>query len=175
MKSLSAALAALSLAFAAGTAAAAPVSLSFSNNNIMSAGDLPATFDDAYGFGLDAQTLLSGVVTTHSPEVNGPWVNITSAFIQASGGGPVYALTETVGVNWDADQFGVETWTFAPQWLDAGDWTLHVVGEGYGTKQPEGYTADLSGNSVDLPEPAALALVAIALAGMGLSSRRRVR
>jgi hypothetical protein len=172
MKSLSAALAALSLAFAAGTSAAAPVSLSFSNDSIQSAGDQPASFNDVFGFGLDAQTLLSGVVTTHSPEVNGPWVNITSAFIQAQAGGPVFDLTETQAVNWDADEFGVEIWTFDPRWLAAGDWELHVIGEGYGTKQPEGYTADLSGRSVDLPEPAALALVAIALAGMGLSRRR---
>jgi len=173
MKSLSAALAALSLAFAAGSAVAAPVSLSFSNDNIMSAGDVPDTFNDVYGFSLGGQTLLSGIVKTHSPEVNGPWVNITSAFIQATAGGPVFALTETQAVNWAADQFGVEIWTFAPQWLAAGDWQLHVIGEGYGTKQPEGYTADLSGRSIDLPEPTALALVAIALAGLSLSRRRR--
>jgi hypothetical protein len=172
MKSLSAAFAALSLAFAAGTAGAAPVSLSFSNDSIVSAGDLPDAFNDVYDFALSGQTLLSGVVKTHTPEVNGPWVNITSAFIQATSGGPVFALTETQGVNWDADEFGVEIWTFAPQWLAAGDWQLHVIGEGYGTKQPEGYTADLSGRSIDLPEPAALALVAVALAGLGLSRRR---
>ncbi|MBW8893497.1 MAG: hypothetical protein JF617_15770, partial [Burkholderiales bacterium] len=67
MKSLSAAFTALSLAFAAATAAAAPVSLSFSNNNIMSDGNDAAVFNDSYDFVLNAQTLLSGIVTTHTP------------------------------------------------------------------------------------------------------------
>ena len=174
MKSLSAAITALSLAFAVSAAVAAPVSLSFSNNNIVSDGNDPATFDDTYAFALDAQTLLSGNVNTFTPESVGPYVNITSAFIQAASGGAVYALTETKGINWDADEFGVETWTFSPQWLAAGNWQLHVVGEGYGVKSPEGYVADLNGRSNDLPEPAALALVAAALAGLSLS-RRRVR
>lgn len=174
MKSLSAAITALSLTFAAGAVAAAPVSLSFSNNSIMSAGNDPAAFDDSYAFALDAQTLLSGIVNTFTPESVGPYVNITAAFIQAASGGAVYALTETKSVNWDADEFGVETWTFNPQWLAAGNWQLHVVGEGYGVKSPEGYVADLNGRSNDLPEPTILALVAVALAGLSLS-RRRVR
>jgi len=173
MKSLSAALAALSLALAAGTVAAAPVSLSFSDNTILSDGNDAASFNDTYGFLLNAQTLLSGVVTTHTPEAgSSPWVNITSAFIKSVSGGQVYQLVETHGVNWDADEFGVETWTFNPQWLSAGNWELHVVGEGYGVKAPEGFTADLEGRSTELPEPAALALVAVALAGLSLARRR---
>lgn len=172
MKSLSTALVALSLVFAATAAAAAPVSFSFSNNTVMSDGNDPAVFNDTYDFVLNAQTLLSGVVNTITPEPIGPYVNITSAFIQASSGGPVYSLIETKSVNWDADEFGLETWTFTPQWLAAGDWQLHVIGEGFGVKSPEGYDAELAGRSNDLPEPAALALVAVALAGLSLSRRR---
>jgi hypothetical protein len=172
MKALSTVVAALTLALAAGTAAAAPVSLSFSNDTIMSDGTAEATFNDSYGFLLDAQTLLSGVITTHTPEAMGPWVNITSAFIKAVVGGQTFALTETQAVNWDADEYGVETWTFNPQLLSAGNWELHVIGEGFSVKAPEGYTADLNGSSTELPEPAALALVAAALAGLSLSRRR---
>ena len=153
MKSLSATFAALSLAVAAGAAPAAPVSFSFSNKTIVSDGNDVAAFNDSYTFALSAQTLLGGAVNTFTPESIGPYVNITAAFIQAASGGAVYALTETKSINWDADEFGVETWTFNPQWLAAGSWELHVVGEGFGVKAEEGYTANLSCLLYTSPSP----------------------
>lgn len=176
MKTLSAALAALSLAFA-GAASAAPVALSFSNNNIMSNGVTAATFDNVFSFVLGGPGTLSALITTHSPEQH-PSVNITSAFLQS--GATIFDLSElNGGVDWNADEPkpDVETWFLDPTALFAGTWELHVVGEGYGVKAPEGYTAQITGRTADLPpadlpEPAALALLATAAAAAGLSRRR---
>ena len=76
--------------------------------------------------------------------------------------------TQTLAVNWDIADFGVEKWALATRQLAAGQWQLEVIGTSYADKTANGYSA-----SVELPEPGSVALAALALAGAGLTSARR--
>lgn len=172
MKTLSAALVAFSMALAASSAAAAPVSFADTRDGILSDGSGPFYFNDSsYVLPLTGQTFLSGTITTFSTEAAAS-VDITSAYLQWGSTILPLVASATQVIDLNNDETGTEVWSFSPQWLSAGDWTLHVVGVALGTKGNEGYTVQFDGESVPLPEPTALALVAAALAGLALTRRR---
>jgi hypothetical protein len=62
----------------------------------------------------------------------------------------------------------VEQWSLPTQWFAAGDWDLIVSGITYADKSGEGFDV-----TVQVPEPTSAALVVLALAGVGVSQRRR--
>ncbi len=173
-KPLTAVAATLMLALAAGAVQAEPVALSFGDNQIKASNRGAKVVADVFDFTLDAPTFLSGLLQTASADST-PMVNITSAYLQLKSGGPQIWLTETVAGDWDNDVFSAETWTLSPQLLSAGDWQLHVMGEGFNTKLKESYQVNLEGAAEQLPEPAGLALVAIGLTALTVTRRRAAR
>ncbi|PZP26908.1 MAG: hypothetical protein DI603_23235 [Roseateles depolymerans] len=167
IKSLAAVLV-TTLALGAGAAVAEPVLLEYTSKNFQS-DDEPVQVSDRYGFTLSDDTVLGGVLKTFSTESK-VYLNITQAYL-LSGDGTKVALTEAPGVTFP----GTETWTLAPTQLAAGDWALYVVGLGMNAKGPDHYTVTLESTAQDLPEPAGLALVAIALSALAVAARRRAK
>jgi hypothetical protein len=182
MKTLSATLAALSLAFAAGSAMAAPVALSFQQTDADGyAADLfsgaPGDFSDFHNFVLSGDVALSGqikaVIVDAGPSATTPYLDIQSAYLKSVTSGQRIDLVQTVGFDWANGFSGTEVWTLSPVLLTAGEWTLYVSGVGINDKGADGYDATFNDIAGELPEPAALALVATALAALALSRRRR--
>lgn len=168
MKSLSTAFAALTLALAAGSASAAAAPLSFGNHNLQDATGFGTAFSDSYTFNLATSGWLSGHLFTNTVTGSVPVIDVQSVLLRRAGSDMSWA--ETVAIDWDVAEDGVEHWALSTRQLAAGQWQLVVAGVSYADKGGNGYDVNMQ-----LPEPQSLALAALALMGAGLARLRRRR
>ncbi len=167
MKSLSKAFAALSLVVA-GAVSAAPVPLSFGNHGLQDATGFGTAFSDTWTFNLAAGGWLSGKLFTDTSLGGLPMVDVQHVLLHRVG--TDINWTETIAIDWNTAEDGVERWAVSPHQLAAGQWQLIVSGVSYADKAGNGYDA-----SLQLPEPQSTVLAALALLGAGLASLRRRR
>lgn len=159
----------LALLAPADQALAGPIAFSSSGAAAFQSDKIKATtvVNDVYSFHLAADQTLSGSLQTGGATQ----LDIRSAYlIKADGTGRI-EFGESTAVSWADIDAGLERWTLASAILSAGDWELHVIGEGFGSKKYSSYVGNLSEGTV--PEPQTLLLSVAALAAMGVVARKR--
>jgi hypothetical protein len=161
MKALLTAVAAV--AFATSAAASTVTLSNFDHQDMTGFG---AEFHDVYTLNLGDNTWVSGLLTTGAQFGGLAGVDIQSVTLRRLGSDLDWA--QTVAIDWDVADGGIEKWALTPVQLAAGQWQFEVTGVSYADKNGNGYSA-----SVELPEPASLALASLALVGAGLASARR--
>jgi MYXO-CTERM domain-containing protein len=117
-------------------------------------------------FTLDTDTWVTGSLIT--VEGDAPSIDIQTVALRNLTSGQSLSWTETLAVDWNLIRVGLEQWSFSTQQLSAGQWVLDVTGTAWGDKIEQGFTA-----TVELPEPDAGALAAVAVLGALVASRRR--
>ena len=117
-------------------------------------------------FTLDTTTWITGSLFTAPGAA--PSIDIQSVSLHNLTTGEALSWAELVAVNWAKTGFGLEEWAFATRQLGAGEWTLDVAGTAWSSKIEQGFSA-----SIELPEPDAGALAAVAVLGALAATRRR--
>lgn len=156
---------------------AGPVTLQSSGLTVFNKDPIKATplTTDSYTFHLDAAAKVWGDLQTLGAKSAQPSINIVDAYLQNADGTQRINFVETLAGDWANGLNWQEQWRMAPVELGAGDWTLLVTGQGFGSKQYSTYQASfgVAQGSTRVPEPGLALLSLTALAAMGVVMRKR--